>query len=124
MGRVLIPDKLKSVPPTERLSASAERWIVVPPGGPGGPFWGVVSAPSGRVIAMQIPDKSLATTITNLPGLIRLRWEWASTINTLALTALDKDPGSNELDFAEEMADMVRPFLAGDEFLSRFEGAE
>lgn len=36
-----------------------EKWIIGEPGGPAGPFYSVVSQ-SGRVIAMQIPNKETA----------------------------------------------------------------
>jgi len=46
----------------------AEKWVVGEPGGPAGPFWSVVSS-TGRVIAMQIPEKEVAERIAKLPEL-------------------------------------------------------
>lgn len=45
-----------------------DRWIAGQPGGPQGPFYSVVSS-TGRVIAMQIPDKEIATTIATIHNL-------------------------------------------------------
>jgi hypothetical protein len=42
-----------------------EQWIIANPGGPAGPFWGIVSS-SGRVVAMQIPDEATAKEIVGL----------------------------------------------------------
>lgn len=42
-----------------------DKWIVVKPGRPAGPFWGVVAS-SGRVIAMQIPEESIAHYIADV----------------------------------------------------------
>ncbi len=36
-----------------------EKWILSPPGGPAGPFWGIVTQ-SGRLIALQIVEKTHA----------------------------------------------------------------
>lgn len=49
----------------ERSQADPEQWIVGKPGGPSGPFWSIVSS-SGRVIAMQIPDESIANELVRL----------------------------------------------------------
>jgi len=45
----------------------SETWNVVEPGGMGGPFYSVVSS-TGRVVAMQIPDKSVAEMIAAIPN--------------------------------------------------------
>lgn len=44
-------------------------WWIGEPGGPSGPFYSVVSA-TGRVIAMQIPDRSMAQAISALPDML------------------------------------------------------
>lgn len=36
-----------------------DKWILSPPGGPAGPFWGIVTQ-SGRVIAFQIIEREHA----------------------------------------------------------------
>ena len=46
----------------------SEKWNVGEPGGPAGPFYSVVSQ-SGRIIAMQIPDKDIAEKIAKMPEL-------------------------------------------------------
>jgi hypothetical protein len=89
----------------------AEKWIVGLPGGPAGPFYSVVSQ-QGRVIAMQIIDEGMAYTIAQLPQLIELRYEWAVIINRLANIALD-GANSNDRDFAQDMIEMVAPYLDG-----------
>lgn len=33
-----------------------DKWILSPPGGPAGPFWGIVTQ-SGKVIALQIDNR-------------------------------------------------------------------
>ena len=86
-----------------------EKWIVGQPGGPSGPFYSVVSQ-RGRIIAMQIPDEGMARLIAQLPELKELRYEWAAIINRLAHIALESSP-TNDLDYAEDMITMVRPYL-------------
>lgn len=86
-----------------------EKWIVGQPGGPSGPFYSVVSS-GGRVIAMQILDHGMAKQIAQIPQLVELRADWASIINRLAHLALD-GCDSNGRDYAEDMLDMVRPYL-------------
>lgn len=36
-----------------------DKWILSPPGGPAGPFWGIVTQ-SGKVIALQIVERENA----------------------------------------------------------------
>lgn len=36
-----------------------DKWILSPPGGPAGPFWGIVTQ-SGKVIALQIVEREHA----------------------------------------------------------------
>lgn len=79
------------------------------PGGPSGPFYSVVTS-SGRIIAMQIPDKQEAELIVQIPELVQLRFEWASIINSLAVMVLD-GTDSNGRDYAEEMISTVIPYL-------------
>ena len=76
------------------------------------PFFRVVRQ-DGRTIARQIPDEGLAKLIAQLPELNQLRHEWASIINRLAHLALD-GCNSNDRDYAEDMLDMVRPYLEWD----------
>lgn len=38
-------------------------YLIVPPGGPAGPFYGIVKAPEGHVIAMQIRSEKWAKRI-------------------------------------------------------------
>ena len=87
-----------------------EKWIVGSPGGPAGPFYSVVLQ-TGQVIAMQIPDQGMAKLIAQLPELVDLRTRWAREINHLACLALDGCESSNERDYAQDMMDMVRPYL-------------
>jgi len=91
-----------------------EKWIVGQPGGPSGPFYSVVTS-SGRVIAMQIPDQGMAKLIAQLPELKELRYEWAGIINRLAHIALEPDHevSTNDVDYANDMITMVRPYLGG-----------
>lgn len=46
-----------------------ERWIISRPGGPAGPFYGLVRTGDGRVIAMQIPEVAIAKRLQRLPRL-------------------------------------------------------
>jgi hypothetical protein len=46
----------------------AEKWIVVEPGGPAGPFYSVVTN-CGGVVAMQIPEQNTAERIARVPEL-------------------------------------------------------
>lgn len=87
------------------------KWIVGEPGGPGGPFYSVVSQ-QGHMIAMMVPDQGMAHLIAQLPQLKELRYDWAVIINRLAHIALD-GASSNERDYAEDMIKMVRPYLYG-----------
>jgi len=59
---------------------------------------------------MQILDQGFAKQIAEIPQLVALRADWASIINRLAQLALD-GCNSNDRDYAEDMLDMVRPFL-------------
>lgn len=88
-----------------------EHWVVGEPGGPAGPFYSVVSE-HGRVIAMQVPEKATAILICQIPDLCQLRYEWADVINLLARMIID-GPNSNDRDYAEDMIDMVLPYLSG-----------
>jgi hypothetical protein len=38
---------------------TTDRWILSPPGGPAGPFWGIVTQ-TGKVIALQIIEREHA----------------------------------------------------------------
>jgi len=40
-------------------TAQADKWILSPPGGPAGPFWGIVTQ-SGKVIALQVVEREHA----------------------------------------------------------------
>lgn len=42
------------------------EWIVGQPGGPSGPFYNIVSS-SGKVIALQVPDREVAARIARIP---------------------------------------------------------
>lgn len=83
--------------------------IVGEPGGPSGPFYSVIEE-SGRIVALQIPEKADALEIAQLPELLQLRYEWASIINALACSVLD-GADSNDRDYAQDMIDMVVPYL-------------
>lgn len=39
-----------------------DKWILSPPGGPAGPFWGIVTQ-SGKVIALQILERKHAEVL-------------------------------------------------------------
>ena len=67
----------------------------------------------GAIVASGIKDYGLALLIAQLPELNELRYDWASIINRLAIIALDPLLNSNDRDYANEMLDMVRPFLEG-----------
>lgn len=43
----------------------SEKWNIGLPGGPAGPFYSIVSS-SGRIIALQIPDRQTAEEIVSL----------------------------------------------------------
>jgi len=88
---------------------SMEKRFVSPPGGPSGPFYSVVTQ-SGKIVALQIPNQEEARLISELPGLVQLRFDWAGIINSLACRLLD-GPTSNDRDYAEEMIQMVSPYL-------------
>lgn len=90
-----------------------EKWVVGEPGGPNGPFYSVV-AQNGRVIAMRVPDETIANTISQIPYLMNLRYEWALVIDCLAKMVLDIGT-SRDNDFAEKAAAMVRPVLFGEQ---------
>ncbi|MCP5018941.1 MAG: hypothetical protein GY938_27235 [Ketobacter sp.] len=83
--------------------------IVGEPGGPSGPFYSVIEE-SGRVVALQIPKKADALEIAQLPELIQLRAEWATVINALACSVLD-GANSNDLDYAQDMIELVVKYL-------------
>lgn len=83
--------------------------IVGEPDGPSGPFYSVIEE-SGRVVALQIPEKADALEIAQLPELLQLRYEWASIINALACSVLD-GTDSNGRDYAQDMIEMVVPYL-------------
>ncbi len=83
--------------------------IVGEPGGPSGQFYSVIES-SGRVVALQIPERADALEIAQLPKLIQLRYEWASVINALACSVLD-GANSNELDYAQDMIELVVKYL-------------
>lgn len=40
-----------------------EQWVKVQPGGPAGPFWGIVQSPQGYVIALQLASEQVADAI-------------------------------------------------------------
>ncbi len=42
-----------------------DKYMLSPPGGPAGPFWGVVSQ-KGRVVALQIIDRPFANLIVSV----------------------------------------------------------
>lgn len=83
--------------------------IIGEPGGPSGPFYSVIEE-SGRIVALQIPERADALEIAQLPELLQLRYEWASVINSLACSVLD-GANSNDRDYAQDMIDMVVPYL-------------
>ncbi len=86
-----------------------EKRIIGEPGGPSGPFYSVVSD-TGRIVALQIPDKADALEIAQLPKLLQLQFEWASIINSLACSVLD-GTDSNGKDYAQDMIDFIVPYL-------------
>ena len=88
---------------------SMEKRIIGLPGGMNGPFYSVVTE-SGRVIAMQICNKQEAELIKQLPRLVQQRFEYAKIINSLAVRLLD-GATSNDRDYAEDMIEMVLPYL-------------
>lgn len=61
-------------------------------------------------MALQIPERADAIEIAQLPELIELRYEWAGVINRLACSILD-GADSNDRDYAQDMTDMVSPYL-------------
>ncbi|MCO5207650.1 MAG: hypothetical protein M9928_21795 [Anaerolineae bacterium] len=73
-----------------------------------GTFYSVIEE-SGRVVALQIPEKADALEIAQLPELLQLRYEWASIINALARSVDGTD--SNSRDYAQDMIEMVVPYL-------------
>jgi hypothetical protein len=85
-----------------------EKWLVTCTAG-GKKSYAIVTA-GGRVIAKYISDSGMAKQIAQVPQLVDLRADWASIINRLAHLALD-GCNSNDRDYAEDMLDMVRPFL-------------
>lgn len=50
----------------ENRNPHIEKRIIGEPGGPSGPYYSVIT-PSGRVVAMQIPDKKDAEQIKRIP---------------------------------------------------------
>jgi hypothetical protein len=49
-----------------RSELAPVEWIVSQPGGPSGPFHSIV-ATSGKVIALQVPDREVAARIARIP---------------------------------------------------------
>ena len=43
-------------------TSKIDKWILRPPGGPAGPFWGIVTQ-SGKVIALQILERKHAEVL-------------------------------------------------------------
>ncbi len=91
------------------LERIREKRVIGEPGGPSGTFYSVVTE-SGRVVALQIPNKADAIEIRQLPELIQLRYEWSSIINRLACIVLD-GATSNDEDYAQDMINMVVKYL-------------
>ncbi len=46
-----------------------DKWLISEPGGPAGPFWGIVTE-SGRVIALQIVERQHAQMLLVLGNLL------------------------------------------------------
>jgi hypothetical protein len=87
-----------------------EKWMVASVSDDGFILGYKILDQSGRLIA-ECHDQGNAHLIAQLPQLKELRYEWASIINSLAIIARQNAQSLNEADYAEEMLEMVRPYL-------------
>lgn len=85
-----------------------EKWEVEKVGN----YWYSVLRQNRNPVATQISDEGLALLIAQLPQLKELRYDWSVIINRLAHIALDGG-NSNDMDFAQDMIEVVRPYLGG-----------
>jgi DNA-binding CsgD family transcriptional regulator len=68
LKRGLLNDSINFVWPAAVVS---EVWTVGLPGGPAGPFYSIVTQ-TGRVIALQVPDRAAADMIAAIPQLVQV----------------------------------------------------
>lgn len=87
-----------------------QKWTVLPVSDDGFILGYKVLDQNGHPIA-ECPDHGNALLVAQLPQLKELRYDWAVIINRLAHVARDGQESSNDGDYAQEMIDMVRPFL-------------
>ena len=70
-----------------------DKWILSPPGGPAGPFWGIV-AQSGRVIALQIVEQQHAEILRIMGNLLAGDFDINRAVGKCLYKILDQDhPG-------------------------------
>lgn len=79
---------------------SADKWILSHPGGPAGPFWGIVTQ-SGRVVALQIVEREHAEILQIMGNLLAFDPSTTQEVGMNILHILGSDfelyePGSNK----------------------------
>ena len=82
-----------------------EKWSIEPLGS------GYAIFDQGGRIVAESPDQGIAHLIAQVPQLKETHYEWASIINRLAIITRDNAQSLNDCDYAEDMIEMVRPFL-------------
>ena len=67
-----------------------DKWILSPPGGPAGPFWGIVTQ-SGKVIAFQIIEQQYAETLRIMGNLLAGDFDTHKAAGKCLFEILDRD---------------------------------
>lgn len=67
-----------------------DKWILSPPGGPAGSFWGIVTQ-SGRVIALQILEREHAEILLTVGNLLAGDPDTTRIVSKELLTILNRD---------------------------------
>jgi len=55
--------------PDQTQAPQVDKWLISEPGGPPGPFWGIVTQ-SGRVIALQIVQRQNAEILLTIGNIL------------------------------------------------------
>lgn len=72
------------------MGKTIEKRIIGEPGGQSGPFYSVVAS-SGRIVAMQIPDRSDAEQIERLPEIMQVCRELLARLDIADPGKVDSD---------------------------------
>lgn len=68
----------------------ADKWILSPPGGPSGPFWGIATQ-SGTVIALQIVEQQPAEILRIVGNLLVGDCDTTRAVGKCLFEILDRD---------------------------------